>query len=229
MTLLYVPEGEFEMGSAEDDPDAWDDEKPRHMVFLSAYRIDQTEVTNAMYRACVEAGECDAPSCSDYYNNSDYSNHPVVCVSWNDATAYCEWAGRRLPTEAEWEKAAGGTDSRKWPWGNEPPTGDLANIYDNDDGYDRTSPVGNYPAGASPYGALDMAGNVWEWVNDTYASDYYASSPNANPQGPTSQGVKVLRGGSWFFTVRGSRARDRGALADFRGDTRGFRCATSDP
>jgi serine/threonine-protein kinase len=158
-----------------------------------------------------------------YQPKDAFADHPVIYVSWYGATAYCQWAGRRLPTEAEWEKAAGGTDSRKLPWGNEPPNESLANVSSYVGG---TSPVGNYPAGASPYGALDMAGNVWEWTYDTFDENYYDSLPKDNPQGPRTQRAKVLRGGSWANIARGARVRNRdGYVADFRDENRGFRCA----
>jgi len=222
MTLMYVPAGEFLMGS--EDSDAYDDEAPEHTVNLDAYWIDKTEVTNEMYKACVNAGKCDAPSSTSDYDNPEYSNHPVVYVSWDDATTYCQWAGRRLPTEAEWEKAARGTDGRKYPWGDEAPTDGLANFNWN---VGDTTPVGNYPDGASPYGALDMAGNVWEWVNDFYDENYYATSPRNSPPGPSASAPRVLRGGSWGDGARDLRAPFRGrGVARFADG--GFRCAASD-
>ena len=243
--MVYVPEGEFLMGSADSDADASSDEKPQHTVYLDAYWIDKTEVTNAMYALCVQAGVCSPPSStgsstrSSYYGDPQYDNYPVINVSWNDATAYCEWAGGRLPTEAEWEKAARGTDGRVYPWGNENVAGNLLNFCDSncqydwadktvDDGYADTAPVGSYPDGASPYGALDMAGNVWEWVNDWYGSSYYGNSPSENPAGPSSGDARVLRGGSWYFYVSSVRAAGRGGyepalrVIDF-----GFRCSLS--
>lgn len=202
MVQVYVPAGEFVMGSRDDDPDARDDEKPQHTVYLDGYWIDKTPVTNAMFAKFVaETGYLtEAEKRGEAYvygqgsvkgaqwrhpqgassNILGKDNHPVVCVSWNDANA--KWAGRCLPTEAEWEKAAGGTDGRKWPWGNNPPTDKLCNFNGN---VGDTTPVGNYPAGASPYRALDMAGHVWEWCNDNYVGNYYAFSPKANPQGAT--------------------------------------------
>ncbi|MGB0386555.1 MAG: bifunctional serine/threonine-protein kinase/formylglycine-generating enzyme family protein [Ardenticatenaceae bacterium] len=268
MVQVHVPAGEFEMGSAENDPDANDDEKPRHTVYLDAFWIDRTEVTNAMFANFVQQtghqsdaekegwgwalyGSWEKIDGTDWQHplgpESDLDgldDHPVVQVSWNDATAYCEWAERRLPTEAEWEKAAGGTEAivaerRKWPWGNEVPTGERLNFCDQncllgykdsstDDGYEFTSPVGNYPAGASPYGALDMAGNVWEWIFDEYSSSYYESSPPENPQGPWGYGRKALRGGSWIFSAPVTRVRYRwGSDARYRDGHRGFRCARS--
>ncbi|MBI9044578.1 MAG: SUMF1/EgtB/PvdO family nonheme iron enzyme [Anaerolineaceae bacterium] len=232
MVLVAVPAGEFEMGSNEDD-----NEKPIHTVYLDAYWMDQTEVTNAMYEKCVEAGKCDKPGGSAY-GDSNSSDHPVVYVDWNAAQDYCEWAGRRLPTEAEWEKAAQGTDGRIYPWGNEF-DGEKLNYCDVncdydwadekfDDGYADTAPVGSFSKGASPYGALDMAGNVWEWVLDWYDSDYYSSSPSENPQGPSTGEYRVLRGGSWNYDVRFVRSADRHywtpSLVD---DDVGFRCALS--
>ena len=247
MVQVYVPEGDFEMGSADDDPDAFDDEKPRHAVYLNAFWIDQTEVTNATFSDFLnEEGnqvEGDVTWLTEegervlieqvngtFEPKNGFTDHPVVEVSWYGANAYCAWAERRLPTEAEWEKAAGGTDGRKYPWGNEVPTGDLANYSGAgaNDGYERTSPVGNYPAGASSYGAFDMAGNVGEWVSDNYDSNYYAFSPRQNPVGPLALKTKVFRGGSWFEPAPGIRVRSRGRFnTDFRNFSIGFRCARS--
>ena len=164
MVLVYVPAGEFRMGSAGSDSQAQDNEKPQHTVYLDAFWMDRTEVTNALYALCVKAGACQPPLSvnyswrESYYGNSQYDGYPVVYVSWKDAAAYCEWAGRWLPTEAEWEKAARGTDGRLYPWGNAEPDANRLNFNGNVD----ARAVGSYPSGASPYGALDMAGNVWE-------------------------------------------------------------------
>jgi formylglycine-generating enzyme required for sulfatase activity len=231
MTLVYVPAGQFIMGSADSDSDANPEEKPEHTVFLDAYSIDLTDVTNAMFAKCVLAGNCQAPSPprsqtrDSYYGNASFANHPVINVSWNDASAYCVWAGRRLPTEAEWEKAARGTDGRKYPWGNTAPWQMRLNFSGL---VGDTSAVGNYPAGASPYGVLDMAGNVRQWVADWYSATYYASSPDRNPAGPASGTARVLRGGSWFTGASGVRAAIRARYyPDYRDYLTGFRCATS--
>jgi formylglycine-generating enzyme required for sulfatase activity len=244
MVLLPVPEGEFEMGSTEaqyqnavemcvndggnrSDCERWYViEKSQHTVWLDAFRIDQTEVTNAMYASCVAAGMCKR---SSYAYTSDFNNasQPVVGVDWNDASAYCAWAGRRLPTEAEWEKAARGTDGRVYPWGDQPLDAQLLN-YNNNLG--KTSDAGSFPAGVSPYGALDMTGNAWEWVADWYDGSYYSSSPDRNPGGPSSGGTRVLRGGSWYDNVRSVRAAYRhNTSPDSRYASIGFRCAASDP
>ncbi len=192
MVMVYVPAGEFLMGSA-GDALAVDHEKPQRSVYLDAFWIDQTEVTNAHYRACVEAGMCRTPGC---WENSDTNapQQPVVCVTWDDAQTYAHWVGGRLPTEAEWEKAARGWDGRIYPWGDHAPTCDLANYLDC---VGHPDPVGSCPAGISPVGALDMAGNVWEWVSDWYASDAYSRSAAANPQGPETGRNVVVRGGTW--------------------------------
>ena len=194
MVMVYVPAGEFLMGSSDADGQADDDEKPQHTVYLDGYWIDRTEVTNAQYRKCVEAGACREPECWD---DNDYNapDQPVVCVSWDDAQTYAAWVGGRLPTEAEWEKAARGTDGRIYPWGNSAPGCDKAN-YEGCVG--RSATVGSYLTGASPYGALDMAGNVREWVADWYDGRYYGRSAARNPEGPDSGEYRVLRGGSWY-------------------------------
>jgi formylglycine-generating enzyme required for sulfatase activity len=194
--MVLIPAGEFLMGSTDADKDAASDEKPQHKVYLDAYDIDLTEVTNTMYRACVEAGVCSKPSCS-YYDDSGRAQHPVVCVDWNQAVAYCEWRGARLPTEAEWEKAARGTDGRIYPWG-ESIECDRANYGGTYGCVGDTTKVGSYPSGASPYGLLDMAGNVWEWVQDWYLETFYQNTPFENPLGPSSGEYRVLRGGSWY-------------------------------
>ncbi|MFB0535945.1 MAG: formylglycine-generating enzyme family protein [Anaerolineae bacterium] len=238
--MVLVPAGEFIMGSSDSDPDAADDEKPQHTVYLDAFYIDKYEVTNAQYRACVEAGTCAAPADTTDYDHADYAQHPVVYVSWNDADTYCRWAGKRLPTEAEWEKAARGMDGWIYPWGNAFDGGKLnfcdANCtYDwkdasANDGYAATAPVGRFPAGASPYGALDMAGNVWEWVADWYDSGYYSQSPGRNPPGPDSGEDRVLRGTSWLNNQWGARCTARYRdLPRLRSIVVGFRCVRGSP
>ncbi|NPV87581.1 MAG: SUMF1/EgtB/PvdO family nonheme iron enzyme [Anaerolineae bacterium] len=230
MELVYVPAGEFEMGSQEGDYD----ERPVHTVYLDAYWIDRTEVTNAMYAKCVQDGACDEPGSrgsatrSDYYGNSSYADYPVINVDWHMADAYCRWAGRRLPSEAEWEKAARGTDGREYPWGDGAPSCGLANYDAGNYCVGDTSAVGSYPEGASPYGALDMAGNVWEWVADWYDANYYANSPRENPKGASSGEYRVVRGGSWYYVVISVRAANRGrSVPSVTNDTSdgGFRCA----
>ncbi len=201
MTLLYVPAGEFLMGSTDADMNAARDEKPQHAVTLDDYWIDQSEVTNFQYAKCVaDDGACTPPSATrsenryDYYGGSEFYNYPVIYVNWDQANAYCSWAERRLPTEAEWEKSARGTDGRTYPWGNESPDARLLNYNAN---VGDTTEVWKYPDGRSLYGAYDMAGNIWEWVNDWYDYAYYQSSPSLNPLGPDTGQYKVLRGGSW--------------------------------
>jgi len=214
MVQMYVPAGNFIMG--------WNggklDEQPERKVYLDAFWIDQTEVTVGQYRMCVAAGVCGHPQQGvhhmrnssemrrSYYDNEEYFDFPVIFVNWSQAQTYCEWTGRRLPTEAEWEKAARGTDGRLYPWGNEEPNPSLLN-YDGNIG--DTTQVGSYPAGASPYGALDMAGNVWEWVQDWYDKDYYKESPRRNPTGPETGLFFIERGGSYKKSERPVRTTYR--------------------
>jgi formylglycine-generating enzyme required for sulfatase activity len=246
--MIYVPGGEFLMGSTDADPKAGDDEKPQHTVYLDAFWIDRIEVTNARYVQFLNAlgehaGVCEGRDCVEtqvededshilrqegrYVAESGFEDHPVTEVTWYGAQAYCEWAGGKLPTEAEWEKAARGADGRSYPWGNELPDCDKAQYGDCDGA---TVPAGSRPAGASPYGVLDMAGNVWEWVADWYDPAYYGSSPAQNPPGPDSGVRKVFRGGSWGYPptfIRASdRARNRPMYAGFNV---GFRCAATIP
>jgi serine/threonine-protein kinase len=231
MVMVYVPEGQFEMG---DNYGQW--ARPVHMVALGAFWIDQAEVTNAMFTAFlneqgnqVEDGvswlepgaghrgivyghieENAAPPTEDgvFRPKAGYEDYPVIEVSWYGAAAYCSWAGGRLPTEAEWEYAARGPRSMAYPWGNTF-DGTLANYCDVnctydwrdtdfDDGSAQWTSVGSYPGGASWCGALDMAGNVWEWVNDWWSENYYAHSPINNPPGPDAGTLRIARGGSWF-------------------------------
>jgi len=224
MTLVYVSAGNFTMGS--DSGSRYRDEEPVHTVYLDAFWIDQTEVTNVEYALCVQDGRCSLPQNTTQYFDSNYANHPVVSVSWNDATAFCSYAGGRLPTEAEWEKAARGADGRTYPWGNDAPNNNLLN-YNNAVG--ATTEVGGYPNGASPYGALDMAGNVWEWVADWYNETYYGSSPLSNPLGPNSGEWRVVRGGAWLDGAYSVRSAVRYALAPTVVTVShiGFRCARS--
>ena len=229
--MVSVPAGESLMGSNDADRDGQDNEKPQHTVYLDAFWIDKYEVTNALYKKCVDTGKCSAPSDtqshtrSSYYGNSTYDNYPVIYVSWNDAKNFCVWAGKRLPTEAEWEKATRSADSRIYPWGNNF-DGARLNSWDSTPRVGDTTAVGSYAAGASPYGAMDMAGNVWEWVADWYDSGYYKNSPSRNPMGPSSGQFKVLRGGSWGDPWYYPRAAERLYFTPVdRKDGFGFRCA----
>lgn len=186
MVMVYVPEGEFTMGT----DSGYSYEGPAHQVFLDSFWIDRTEVTHDQYAKCVQEGEC----YGDLYN-VDFLNYPVRNVDWSDAENYCKWADRRLPTEAEWEKAARGTDARIYPWGDNDPACQYANIpaCSNND----YMPVGSFLDGMSPYGAYDLIGNAWEWVADWYSESYYIISPDKNPTGPTGGKHRVLRGGSY--------------------------------
>ncbi len=217
--MVLIPAGPFQMGSESGQ----DDEKPMHAVTLDAFYIDQYEVTNAQFRQCVEAGTCQTPGCS-YYDDEAKENHPVVCVTWDQVNTYCEWRDAKLPTEAEWEKAARGTDGRTYPWGEDI---DCEHANYGDCG-GQTKPVGSLPAGASPYDIYDMAGNVWEWVVDWYAEDYYSSAPGANPMGPDSGEFRVVRGGTWSGSGDGARASGRGRRSPAGTSSYvGFRCARS--
>jgi serine/threonine-protein kinase len=233
MVMVFVPSGEFEMGST----DGQRDERPVHTVALDSFWIDSTEVTNGQYQRCVEAGVCllpwhvDSRTRDTYYDDSAYTEYPVVKVGWLDATHYCEWAGVRLPTEAEWEYAARGSEGRIYPWGDDEPDCEKANYWAGDEGCARdTAAVGSYPAGVSWCGAYDMAGNVWEWVADIYGE--YPTERQVNPAGAAAGRYRVLRGGSWFndaFSMRtANRDRDpaQTPYAEGRGFySTGFRCA----
>jgi formylglycine-generating enzyme required for sulfatase activity len=233
MVMVYVPAGSFKMGS---DDANYPDEQPMHSITLDAFWIDQTDVTNAMYTKCVSAAACQPPTNTHsatrtrYYGNSQFDDYSVVYVDWDRADAYCKWARRRLPTEAEWEKAARGADQRIYPWGNEAPNNTLLN-------YNKilgdTTEVGKYTISASPYGALDMAGNVWQWVADWYdANDYYYETlgqNTINPQGPPNAQNRVIRGGAWFNVAdEFVRSAYRGTLNPLSSSNGiGFRCASS--
>ena len=230
--IVWVPQGEFLMGSDSSiDPFFYGSEGPQHMVTLDEFWVYRTEVTNAMYQQCVAAQACPRPiyntsnTRSDYYGNPDYDDYPVVYVSWRHAAAYCVWAGGRLPTEAEWEKAGRGTDGRLFPWGNNNPTNQLAQYNASD-----TTMVGSYPQGASPYGLFDMAGNVIEWVFDRFQATYYSLSPDENPIGPASGSTRVYRGGAYHNPVAAIRVVMRGSRAEDHANVDiGFRCVVELP
>ncbi len=235
--MILIPEGEFLMGSLPGEGS--DDELPQHRVTLDAFYIDKYPVTNAQYKKFIDENSQwrkRRVSKNLYYKNylrlwseNDYprgkANHPVVYVTWYAAQAYAEWAGKRLPTEAEWEKAAGGTDGRMYPWGSREPDESNCNFGNK---IDDTTHVTRYPAGESPYGVIDIAGNVWEWCEDFYDKDYYKNSPTHNPKGPRQGEVCVCRGGSWNMDQYRLRCA-------FRRPTKttsveydlGFRCAKS--
>ncbi len=253
--MALIPAGEFEMGTDSDEipqlvewarkwsanpVTSWHDrEKPRHTVHLDAFHMDKYEVTNTLYKKFMDATGHKAPG---YWDDDKYNapNQPVVGITWDDAKAYAEWAGKRLPTEAEWEKAArGGLVGKKFPWGDSDPDGIQCNFADRntneswsdknvDDGYQYAAPVGSFTPNG--YGLYDMAGNVWEWCADWYGESYYKISPERNPKGPGSGTDRVLRGGSWLHSPSTIRAALRYSSYS---PTRtyydqGFRCVSQD-
>jgi formylglycine-generating enzyme required for sulfatase activity len=231
MVQVFVPAGDFEMGIAGGAVN----ERPVHQVYLDGYWMDQTEVTNEMYGQCVVDKACRPPerwssaTRTAYYDNPEFSDYPVIHVDWDQAKAYCEWADRRLPSEAEWEKAARGPSGFDYPWGNQPPAVGYLNY---NDAVGDTTPVGAYPRGSSPYNVYDLAGNVFEWVNDCFGSGYYRFSPTQNPLGPATcnHQHRVFRGGySWQ-----RQAHESPGIADRLNNLNtassadlGFRCAQS--
>ncbi|MGD9002462.1 MAG: formylglycine-generating enzyme family protein, partial [Anaerolineae bacterium] len=258
MTMVYVPAGEFTMGSADAEVDAalekcntyysdcerawFEVEQPAHTVELDGFWIDRTEVTNEQYHQCEEAGACDPPretgsdTRSTYYGDSAYGDFPIIYVDWYQADAYCEWAGARLPTEAQWEYAARGPDGRRYPWGEDYNGARLNSCDANcqyewadepfDDGYGDTAPVGSYPDGASWCGALDMAGNVWEWTADWFGP--YSVERQSNPTGPSFGTGRTVRGDAADGTRSVSRAAARHGMDPGRTyKYTGFRCIVS--
>ena len=240
--MVYVPAGEFLMGTSDADIEYYkqifplrritrfDNERPQRTVFVDAFYIDKYEVTNKQYKQFLAETGYEP---KHYLDRLPYNapNLPAVVLEWEDAVAYTVWAGKRLPTEAEWEKAARGTDGRIWPWGNE---WDGTKLSGNDgtglkDGYKETAPVGQFPQGASPYGAHDMAGNLWEWVSDWYDPNYYQTSPpHINPKGPDTGDGHVLKGGGWAENLDFTRCASR--LGGEPGSLlRGFRCVIDAP
>ncbi|MBP7999491.1 MAG: SUMF1/EgtB/PvdO family nonheme iron enzyme [Chloroflexi bacterium] len=220
--LVYVPAGVFYMGMPEDNPFADMDEHPQRTITLGAFWLDRTEVTNGMYERCVQAGAC-SPIVTPRPDYLTAPNYPVQGVIWPNAAAYCAWVGRRLPTEAEWEKAARGTDGRLYPWGDTSPEQLQVNVNFR---VGDVAPVGTHADDISPYGALDMGGNVLEWVADWYEKGYDAAATN-NPSGPATGAQKVLRGGSWNAQPTNARTTNRFYAFPTRNDFDGFRCALS--
>lgn len=250
MELVYIDAGEFLMGSADLDAQVSLDngvaypEVPLHSVYLDAYWIDRTEVTNSQYALCVADGACEPPRLNtdylgvDYYPDPAFADYPVIYVSWYMAQDYCQWAGRRLPSEAEWEKAARGTDARRYPWGNSPISSELANFCNEgcpkdhanpnySDGFPLTAPAGSFPAGASPYGVLDMAGNVWEWTSSQPRPYPYDAEDGREDEGGLQY---IWRGGPWSNGTWWLRSSLRyRSVPYYWYNNLGFRCAVSAP
>jgi sulfatase modifying factor 1 len=222
--MIEIPSGPFKMGSGDGDSD----EAPEHQVFLQTYYMDKYEVTQSEYDRFVRATKRGKPFVPVFDEDPSKILKPeyaAMGMSWFDAAAYCQWAGKRLPTEAEWEKAAKGEGTRKYPWGNNIGS-QYANLEGDEDGYKYLAPPGKFEAGRSPYGVYDMAGNVAEWVADTYYDKYYAKSPYRDPKGPEEGQNRVIRGGSWRESPHGARVAKRFQAKIWRTDaTIGFRCA----
>jgi len=224
--MLLVPAGDFTMGSDEGD----DDEQPIHRVFLDNFYMDTFEVTNGRFAKFVAAIQSEPPwGFADQETPVVQAERPVRWVNWMEATGYCLWAGKRLPTEAEWEKAARGTDGRTYPWGNDPPTAAHA-VFGLTEGAETVSPIGNRDKGSSPYGVHDLAGNLYEWVTDWYDEEFYTTNPPRNPRGPGEGTTKVQRGGSYNngpYRLRSS-FRTKGDPTEHDPHV-GFRCAQDAP
>ncbi len=230
---VVVAGGPFQMGCREKiDANCRPDEYPYHDVVLSSFAIDRTEVTANAYQECVEAGDCAPPSDMTPFAatcNHTSGSEPVVCVDWFSAEDYCTWRGGHLPSEAQWEKAARGTDGRLYPWGSQAPSCDLAHFY-GCPGDDGPIPVGSKPMGASIYGVLDMAGNVTEWIGDWYSPSYYSESPATDPPGPDDGEMRGLRSSHFFDYAEASRTSSRTphydvGYPDDQNISVGFRCA----
>ena len=215
--MANVPAGTFAMGCDSSRLS----ERPRHLVSVAAFAIDATEVTARDYETCVDAGACKPPSAPDATLCNDARSkpsHPANCVDWNDAHAFCAWVGKRLPTEEEWEYAARGSDERAYPWGDAGPGPSMLNALGDEDGFAATAPVASFDASRSPFGAWDMAGNVWEWTDSAWSDDYAS---------PRAYDLKVIRGGGFGSASPALlRATARGShRVSFRDAHLGFRCA----
>lgn len=228
--MVFIKGGKFLMGSREEAGEF--DEKPAREVTINAYFIDLYEVNNERYQKFVQATNWHRQEIMVFFDDISVlfdPKLPAVGVSWFDANAYCEWSGKRLPTEAEWEHAARGEDERQWPWGDESLEG-YANVRGEEDGFTYTAPVGSIEAGRSPFGLYDMSGNVVEWVFDWYNEFFYKEGQVTLPKGPEEGLAKVIRGGSWDNSVHDARTTKRAAVAPFRKEaTIGFRCAMDAP
>ena len=225
-SMVLIPSGEFTMGSDKGD----DDEQPVHRVFLDSYYIDKFEVTNGRFAKFVEAIQSEPPwGFGDRETPVVQADQPVRWVNWMEAIGYCLWVGKRLPTEAEWEKAARGTDGRIYPWGNDLPTPAQA-VFGLNEGAETVSPIGHREKGQSPYGVQDLAGNLYEWTIDWYDEEYYKKIPAINPHGPAEGTTKVQRGGSYTNTPYRLRStfRTKGDPAEHEPNV-GFRCAQDVP
>lgn len=223
--MVQIPEGPFTMGSNDGDPD----ESPEHQIFLKGFFIDRREVSQEEYARFAKMTKRPMPRIEVFEDDQSKLLKPeyaVMSVSWDEAAAYCKWAGKRLPTEAEWEKAGRGEGRRKYPWGDKFAT-NVANVDGSEDGYKYLAPPGSFEAGRSPYGIDDMTGNVAEWVADSYDEHYYKKAPYQNPKGPATAELKVVRGGSWRETEHNARLSKRFAAKHWRADiTIGIRCAS---
>jgi formylglycine-generating enzyme required for sulfatase activity len=262
--MVHVPEGVFPHGCSDRDPHCYQNERPGRPKFISGFFIDRLEVTVADYRSCVQAGACSVEqldhatrtqdtnngpaagsnsstvlgtSPSEHCNWSRYGRdqHPINCVNWFQAVEYCRWRRKRLPTEAEWMKAARGTEPRVYTWGDMAPSCALAIMNDGSQGcgQNSTSPVGSRQEGRSPYGAYDMGGNVWEWTSDWYGDDYYQQAPDDDPPGPESGIYRIVKGGGWTDRVEGDidalRISNRYSYGpELRFEHTGFRCARAE-
>jgi formylglycine-generating enzyme required for sulfatase activity len=225
--MVLVPAGEFWMGAE----DGLQDARPLHRVYLSSYWFDKYEATNNRYRQCVEGGGCTPPKDRPTFEDRARAQHPVTNITWNQARSFCQWQGKRLPTEAEWEKAARGTDGRRYPWGND---GEVVKSRVRNGelkaGANGTESIGFQEATASPYAVFDLIGSVSEWVKDWYAEDFYQASPARDPQGPPRGSFRVLRGGEWDEKPPDLRASYRGwDDVTYWGPTLGVRCAEDVP